>query len=54
MLVANFTERHQFSSGRSKWVDILRMDLKGKECENVEWINLAKGRIQGFPPLRTS
>jgi hypothetical protein len=36
---------------RSYWDDIMRTDLKEVGCENVNWINLAKDRIQGFLSL---
>jgi hypothetical protein len=31
---------------RHNWEDYIRMDVRGIECEGVDWIHLAKDRDQ--------
>jgi len=48
IILDNFWDVVKLSHGRPKrkWKDIAKMDLKGTECDNVEWFHQAKDSVQ--------
>jgi hypothetical protein len=45
MLVGRFQRKQLLGRPRHGWEDIMKMYLREMGCENVNWIELVRGRI---------